>query len=62
MNAKIQNIVLNFCVGLFLAGCIGVAMNMSYEDELQEQAYYCEMVGSGAWGDYKGIYKEVCEK
>lgn len=41
-------------LGVLLVG------GMGYEDEVKQQQLYCEMVGSGAWGDYNGNYDEVC--
>lgn len=34
--------------------------NMDLEDAIKQQELYCEMVSSGAWGDYEGNYDEVC--
>lgn len=46
-----------FVIGLLL-GTVG---NMDYEDELSEQAFYCEQVQAGHWPDYKGIAEEACD-
>lgn len=47
-------LLLGVLVGFLVAG------GMSYEDEVKQQELYCEMVGSGAWGDYNGNYDEIC--
>jgi hypothetical protein len=38
----------------------GVVSSMEFEDQLKQQDLYCEMVSSGAWGDYNGNFKDVC--
>lgn len=48
-----------FYLGVILAALIGVG-SMDFEDQLKQQDLYCEMVSSGAWGDYNGNFKDVC--
>lgn len=48
-----------FYLGVILAALIGVG-SMDFEDQLQQQDLYCEMVSSGAWGDYNANYNELC--
>lgn len=48
-----------FYLGVILASLIGVG-SMDFEDQLQQQDLYCEMVSSGAWGDYNGNFKDIC--
>lgn len=42
-------------IGMLLLGIIVfvLVMNMSYEDEVSEQQYYCEMVEAGHWPDHR---------
>lgn len=47
-------------IGILLA-VVGLICILSVDDSLSlEEARYCHMVSSGAWPDYKHIYKEVC--
>lgn len=46
---------------LILIGvCLGVVGSMDYTDAQIEQDLYCEMVSTGAWGDYNENYDEIC--
>lgn len=45
---------------LVIAAYIWVS-NMDFEDQLNQQAHYCEMVKTGVWPDYKEIYNEECD-
>ena len=38
----------------------GLVGRMDYEDQLAEQANYCEMVKAGFWPDYQGTYRREC--
>lgn len=44
---------------LVVAG-VGTVSNMTYNDQVDEQNKYCEMVRSGSWPDFKGLYEEMC--
>lgn len=35
--------------------------NMDFEDALNQERHYCQMVKTGAWPDYKEIYNEECD-
>lgn len=48
-----------FYLGLIVAALISVG-SMDFEDQLKQQDLYCEMVSSGAWGDYNGNFEEIC--
>lgn len=37
---------------IFLVGSIGIAMRFMYEDELNQQEQYCDMVEQGYWPAY----------
>lgn len=52
--------MLKLAAAVILGSAIVAAGSMEYQDEIREQDLYCEMVGSGAWGDYRGNYAEVC--
>lgn len=39
---------------------LAIIGNMDFEDQLKQQDLYCEMVSSGAWGDYNGNFKDIC--
>jgi hypothetical protein len=34
---------------------LGAVGRMDFEDEMQEEAHYCEMVQSGAWPNFKQL-------
>lgn len=39
---------------------LAVVGGMDFEDAQAQQDLYCEMVESGAWGDYNENFDEVC--
>lgn len=50
----------NFLVGLALGAAMVLVGSMDFQDALIDQQYYCDMVRSGAWSDYRDNYTEVC--
>lgn len=48
---KVGPFVICVCLGIL----VGVAMTNSFNDELQEERIYCEMVNEGTWANYKGL-------
>lgn len=51
----------NFGLGvLFAVAVFGWIGRMDYQDELKQQALYCQMVRDGLWGDYNGNYSKIC--
>ena len=50
-------IVMVFFLGAFLL--IG---NEDAKEEVNQYKFYCEMVESKNWPDYKGIYTKECKK
>ncbi|MNC70483.1 hypothetical protein D3C75_1213020 [compost metagenome] len=51
----------NFGLGvLFAVAVFGWIGRMDYQDELKQQALYCQMVRDGLWGDYNGNYTKIC--
>lgn len=55
-----KSIVLSF--SLFVCAIVFVlASEADYRESVSSGDLYCEMVESGAWGDYKGNYNEVCK-
>jgi hypothetical protein len=51
-----------FCIlylVVILLAMLGIG-SMDFQDQLKQQDLYCEMVSSGAWGDYHGNFKDVC--
>ena len=54
----------NLLYGIFFAVCLifalGIAGKADAIDAEQAAALYCEMVKTGAWPDYKGIYDALC--
>lgn len=61
MKRSFASALFNIVCGILIAVAIGAAMSFSYEDELAERHYYCEMVGIGAWPDYKNIFVSECK-
>ena len=49
--------ILLLCVGV----AVGAAMSLSFQDEHNDQQFYCEMVQESAWPDYRGIATEECK-
>jgi len=41
---------------------LGIVGRLDYEDQLAEQAVYCEMVKAGEWPDYQKTYLTECVK
>ena len=35
--------------------------NMDFEDALNQERHYCQMVREGVWPDYQENYDEVCD-
>jgi hypothetical protein len=46
-----MKLILLILVAIVLVGTMG------YEDAVQEESTYCDMVKQGAWPDYKGVCK-----
>lgn len=41
---------------------VTIAMSFDFSQEQEDQTHYCEMVRSGAWGDYNGWMREgLCD-
>lgn len=57
-KAKVKHIAL----GLIIGACLAQAGNMTYQDELDQQARYCANVEKSLWPDYKEIYQKECKK
>ena len=49
--------IMLLCVGAM----VSVAMSMSFQDEMKQQEFYCEMVQEKAWPDYRGIAAAECK-
>lgn len=45
-----------------LASIFGLVGAVDYHEQEEARDYYCEMVQSRLWPDYKGIYSTECEK
>lgn len=52
--------VIAVLVAVAILAILGIAGQLSYHDELQERATYCQMVREGAWPDYRHIYAREC--
>lgn len=52
---------MGFTMAAMLVGSLLFAGGMDYADAVSERNAYCDMVESGAWPDYRGIYKEECQ-
>lgn len=51
-----------FCILYLVAILLAMLTigSMDFQDQLKQQDLYCEMVSSGAWGDYNGNFEEIC--
>lgn len=47
----LKTLIIALAAGAAIAAC-SIINEQSYEDEVAQQNTYCDMVGSGAWGDY----------
>ena len=45
----------NFMPVFVMAILVAVAMNMDHDDQLAQQAHYCEMVAEGVWPNSKNL-------
>ena len=56
MNSNIRNFL---CLAISIL-CLGVAGASDYNDELEYQKQYCQMVKDGLWPDYQETYDSEC--
>jgi hypothetical protein len=47
---------------ILVAAAIGFIGSSDYENELNSEHMYCEMVKEGTWQDFNHNYKEICNK
>lgn len=45
---------------LVILALFGLVGQMDYDDAVDQQAQYCEMVKAGHWPDYRGTYRAEC--
>jgi len=57
---RLSDLKFIICAGLTLLVLVCIVSSMDYNDQLASQELYCEMVRSGAWPDFKGLYDEIC--
>jgi hypothetical protein len=55
-ESAVRNLVLGILIGAIVMQC----SRMDYQDAIDEEQRYCDMVQKGLWGDYNGNYAEVC--
>ena len=63
MNSEEKNTLVVFISLLVVLGiALLVTGTLEYQDEVQSQETYCDMVKAGNWPDYEGTYHDFCER
>ena len=46
---------------VFIISGFAISNRMSYQDELDDQAFKCQMISEGVWPDVGGYFEKVCK-